>query len=98
MSSFASSRDAWIVVDALQCHAAVALSREPAGAQMFCQHVPHRASLLRVDRGPARNLVGLAGGHHPAAVELQIGNPLSEGFSRRASIGETADAGHIAAL
>ena len=55
-----------------------------ARAQVTGDHVPDRLALLRVDRGPARDLVALAGFERLAAVELQLGNAVADAFGRRA--------------
>src|SRR6202158_6543233 len=92
------SRDAWIIVNAPQGDAAVMPSERFAGPQMLGKDIPHRHSPLFVDRRPSRHLVILAGIERMAAVELQLGDPPANRFSRRAGVDKTADADHVAAL
>src|SRR5271169_3674170 len=91
-------RDAGITVDAPQSYAGTMGIRWLAGAEITGKDVPHRASTLLVDRSPARYLVAFAGLDRMAIFEPEVGNPASDGFRRRAAIGETADPDHIAAL
>src|ERR1700681_143475 len=92
------SRDARIVVDALQRDT----WRAPVGwfarFEMVGDHVPDRRALLFVDRGPSRHLVALAGLQRAAAVELQFGNSFAHALRRRAGLEQPADANYVAAL
>src|SRR5689334_6180860 len=99
MSQAASSvtRDPRIAVDALQRDTRALPVRRLAGAEVFGDDVPDRLAALLVDRGPARDLVGLAGFQRLAVVELEFGDAPADGFRRRAGIGEAADADHVAA-
>src|SRR5689334_19385325 len=64
------ARDSRIVVDAFQRHPRTLPVRRLAGAKMFCNDIPHRRAALLVDRGPARDLVGLASFDRTAILEL----------------------------
>src|SRR5205085_597223 len=97
-TSSSLSRDARIVVNALQRDAGGLPVWRLARLQMPCHHIPHRRAGLLIDRGPAGDLVALAGLKRTAVGELQFGDPAADIFCRRASIGQAADADHIAAL
>src|SRR3984893_19511974 len=92
------SRDARVIVNTFQGDAGAAPFRHFAGAQMPGKHVPHRLALLLIEGSPSRHLVALAGFDRAAVVELEVGNPASDRFGGRASVGDTADADHVAAL
>src|SRR3954466_348480 len=74
------------------------LARRFRGGEVLGKHLPYRGSLLLVHRSPSGHLVMLAGFQRPAAIELQFGNPASDGFSGRTGAAKTADANHVAAL
>src|SRR5581483_11767088 len=84
-----------------------ALEHDAAGHPWFCNllapqvtgdDLPHRLALLRIDRGPAGDLIPLAGLERPAIVEREIGNAPAHRLVRRARVAQTADANHVAAL
>src|SRR6266436_10190203 len=98
VTSSSLSPDARIVVNTLQRDAGGLPVWRLARPQVARHHIPHGWALLLVDRRPARDLVALAGLKRTAAGQLQLGDPVADIFRRRASIGQAADADHVAAL